>query len=66
MTIHYSCIVKGCENDSKSGRIINHMLCSPCYSILTTGKPNPTNGILKEIGTIDKIKRILEKYDNDN
>lgn len=36
------CIVKGCNNCSHEGRFIGD-LCAPCYTMLTTGKLNPSN-----------------------
>lgn len=42
------CIVLGCSNRRGEGGFIGD-LCSPCYFILTTGKVNPTNGILKKL-----------------
>jgi len=48
------CIVKGCKNQKHQGNFEGD-ICSACHSILTTGKPNPTTGILKAIGRVSRI-----------
>lgn len=40
------CIVAGCTNKRGEGSFKDN-ICLPCYNILITGRPNPTNSILK-------------------
>lgn len=43
------CVVKGCSNHSDEGEFVWEF-CSPCYTMLTTGKLNPSSAwFVKEI-----------------
>lgn len=43
------CVVKGCSNRSDEGEFVGEF-CRPCYTMLTTGKLNPSSAwFVKEI-----------------
>lgn len=45
----YKCVVKGCSNHSDEGEFVGEF-CRPCYTMLTTGKVNPSPAwFVKEI-----------------
>ena len=58
------CIVHGCSNRADQGRFVGEM-CSPCHTMITTGKVMPTDSFLNQITSLEaeneKLKNILRK-----
>jgi len=58
------CIVHGCSNRADQGMFVGEM-CSPCHTMITTGKMMPTDSFLKQITSLEseneKLKNILRK-----
>ncbi len=56
------CIVHGCSNHADQGRFVGEM-CSPCHTMITTGKVMPTDSFLNQITSLEadneKLKNIL-------
>lgn len=56
------CIVHGCNNRADQGRFVGE-ICSPCNTIITTGKVMSTDSLLNQITSLEsenkKIKNII-------
>jgi hypothetical protein len=65
------CIVHGCSNHADQGRFVTLVdqgrfvgeMCSPCHTMITTGKVMPTDSFLNQITSLEadneKLKNIL-------
>ena len=57
------CIVHGCSNHADQGRFVGEM-CSPCHTMITTGKVMPTDSFLNQITSLEaEITRLTSERD---
>jgi hypothetical protein len=54
------CIVHGCSNHTNQGRFVGDV-CSPCYTMITTGKIMPTDSFLNQITALESENEELER-----
>jgi hypothetical protein len=60
MTHDNKCIVHKCSNHTNQGRFVGDM-CSPCYTMITTGKIMPTDSFLNQITALELENEELER-----
>ena len=59
------CIVHGCENRKGEGTFVGE-LCSPCHTMLTTGRIGPGSTFIHKIAwQRDTLLRLIAKLSND-